>query len=109
MIELPFPPSKLSPNGRHHWATRARAFKTYKTQCHALLSQHRDELRGRSAFVLNFLPPDRHRRDLDNMLAASKAAIDALALVTGIDDSQFQLTIAKGEPIKGGRVVVACL
>lgn len=107
MIEIPFPPPKLSPNSRCHWAQKARVFKTYKAQCHALLSQHRDTLRGRESFELRFLPPDRHRRDLDNMVAASKAAIDALALVTGVDDSRFRLTIAKGEPVKGGAVVIA--
>jgi crossover junction endodeoxyribonuclease RusA len=106
MIELPFPPSKLSPNGRHHWAVRARAFKTYKTQCAMLLSQFRRELSGRNSFELRFIPPDRHRRDIDNMLAASKAAIDALSEICGVDDSQFQLTISRGEPRKGGAVVI---
>jgi crossover junction endodeoxyribonuclease RusA len=107
MISLPWPPAKLSPNARAHWAVKAKAFKTYKFQCFALLSQHRDALRGRDSFGLKFLPPDKHRRDLDNMLASSKAALDALSEVTGVDDSQFNLTIAKGEPVKGGAVVIA--
>ena len=106
MIELPFPPAKLSPNARCHWAQKARVFKKYKADCYILLSQHREQLRGRHTFDLRFLPPDRHRRDLDNMVAASKAAIDALAEITGVDDSQFRLTIAKGEPRKGGAVVI---
>lgn len=107
MIELPFPPAKLSPNARCHWAQKARVFKTYKTQCYMLLSQFRDQLRGRDSFELRFLPPDRHRRDLDNMLASSKAALDALSEVSGVDDSQFNLKIAKGQPVKGGALVVA--
>jgi crossover junction endodeoxyribonuclease RusA len=106
LIELPFPPPVLSPNARKHWRTKARAFKAYKFQCFALLSQYRDALKGRDSFELRFDPPDRHRRDLDNMLAASKAALDALAEVAGVDDSQFSLTIAKGAPVKGGAVVV---
>lgn len=107
MIELPFPPSALSPNARPHWAKKARAFKAYKFQCFAVLSQFREALKGRTTFELRFLPPDRHRRDIDNMLAASKAALDALSEVCGVDDSQFSLTIAKGEPRKGGAVVIA--
>lgn len=107
MIELPFPPAKLSPNARVHWGVKARAFKTYKTQCYMVLSQFRDELRGRDNFEIKFCPPDRHRRDLDNMLAASKAALDALSEICGVDDSRFFLTIAKGEPKPGGAVVVA--
>lgn len=107
MIELPFPPAKLSPNARCHWAQKARVFKAYKFQCFALLSKHRNELVGRSSFSLKFLPPDSRRRDLDNMVASSKAALDALSEATGVDDSKFSLTIAKGEPIKGGAVMVS--
>jgi crossover junction endodeoxyribonuclease RusA len=107
VIHLPFPPPALSPNARGHWAKKARAFKAYKFQCFALLSQHRGELKGRDSFDVRFLPPDKHRRDLDNMLASSKAALDALSEVTGVDDSQFSLKIAKGEPVKGGAVVIA--
>lgn len=107
MIELPFPPPALSPNARKHWAAKARAFKAYKFQCFAVLSQYRDTLRGRDSFELRFMPPDRQRRDLDNMFAASKAALDALSEICGVDDSQFNLKIAKGEPVKGGALVLA--
>ena len=107
MIELPFPPVTLNPNVRAHWAAKARAFNTYKFQCFALLSQHRDELQGRAAFSIEFRPPDGRRRDCDNLFAASKAMIDALAQVTGIDDSKFCFTIANGKPVSGGSVVVS--
>lgn len=107
MITLPFPPPALSPNARQHWAAKARAFKTYKTQCYVLLWQHRDVLAGRDTFSLQFCPPDNHRRDIDNLVASSKAAIDALSMVCGVDDSKFSLSIAKGEPVKGGAVVIA--
>lgn len=107
MILLPFPPAKLSPNSRCHWAQKARVFKSYKMGCLMILSQHKKQLAGRDSFELRFLPPDRHRRDLDNMLAASKAAIDALSDVCGVDDSKFNLKIAKGEPVKGGAVVIS--
>lgn len=108
MIELPFPPAVLSPNARPHWAKRARAFRSYKMQCYMLLSQYRSQLRGRDTFDLRFHPPTAHRYDLDNCVSRAKAAIDALSEVTGVDDSRFSLTIAKGEPRKGGAVVVAC-
>jgi hypothetical protein len=42
------------------------------------------------------------------MIAAMKHGIDALALITGVDDSQFKFTFAKGEPVKGGKVVIKC-
>lgn len=109
MITLPFPPAMLSPNGRCHWAKKAKAFKAYKFKCFALMTPFREQLRGRDSFELRFYPPDRRRRDLDNMLAASKAALDALSEVSGVDDSRFNLKIAKSEPREGGAVVLACV
>jgi len=106
VIELPFPPSKLNPNQSYHWAVKARAFKTYKSQCAMVLSQYREELKGRAVFSIEFVPPDAHRRDADNLLAAFKAGIDALSAVTGVDDSKFAFTIKMGVPRKGGAVLL---
>lgn len=107
MIDLPFPPSILNPNSRPHWAKKARAVRVYKMQCFALLSQHRTDLAGQHAFEIRFSPPDERRRDTDNMLAASKAALDALSAVCGIDDSKFTLTLTKCKPVKGGALTVS--
>lgn len=106
MIELPFPPPVLSPNARKHWGAQARAFKAYKTACYLVLSQWRKHLLGRDKFIVTFRPPDRHRRDTDNMIAAIKAALDALSMVSGVDDSQFTVTYRRDEPVKGGAVIV---
>lgn len=107
MITLPWPPKELSPNGRCHWATKARAFKAYRLDCWTAFAGHRKALRGRDSFGFTFHPPSRRRTDLDNCFASIKAAIDALAQITGIDDSEFKFTIAKGEPQKGGAVIVS--
>ena len=56
---------------------------------------------------MEFVPPDAHRRDADNLLAASKAAIDALSQVTGVDDSKFSFTIKMGAPRKPAAVVLS--
>jgi crossover junction endodeoxyribonuclease RusA len=107
MIQLPFPPPALSPNARGHWAKKARAFKTYKFQCYMLLSQFRDTLAGRDTFSVTFHPPTAHRFDADNLVSRFKAGQDALAEIAGVDDSQFVMTYRKGEPVKGGAVVIA--
>lgn len=107
MIELPYPPSKLSPNSRAHWAIKAREAKTYKMMCMLLLLRHRKELAGRTSFALTFRPPDARRRDLDNALSSAKALVDSISAVCGVDDSQFELSIKKGRPIKGGAVIVS--
>ena len=108
-ITLSFPPAVLSPNSRVHWAKKAKAAKAYKAICLWLLQEHKAILKGKYQFTLTFRPPDNHRRDLDNMVAAMKHGIDALAFVCGVDDSQFQLTVAKGEPTKGGCVEIVAL
>lgn len=106
MIELPFPPPKLSPNSRCHWAQKARAFKSYKSTCAILIGAKRSAVLGRDSFSITFHPPTAHRYDLDNLVSRWKAGCDALSAVCGVDDSKFQLTIAKGEPVKGGAVIV---
>ncbi len=60
----------------------------------------------RAHLTLRFCPPDRRRRDLDNMFASFKHGIDAVAEAIGIDDYGFAFTIARGEPVKGGSVQV---
>lgn len=107
MIELPFPPSKLSPNARVHWSVKHREAKTYKMMCILLLLRHRKQLAGRKSFSLTFRPPSARRADLDNMLAAFKHGLDGLSKVCGVDDSEFEISIRKGRPIKGGAVVVS--
>jgi crossover junction endodeoxyribonuclease RusA len=55
---------------------------------------------------VTFHPPDNRRRDTDNMLASCKASLDGLALAMGVDDADWNLTIARADPVKGGAVVV---
>jgi len=62
---------------------------------------------GRALLSLEFIPPDRRRRDDDNCIAAFKSGRDGVAQAMGIDDSRFvtQLQIS-AETIKGGAVRV---
>ncbi len=56
--------------------------------------------------IIIFHPPNKRRADLDNMLASFKQGIDAIAGYLKVDDSIFELTISKGEPVKHGKVEV---
>jgi crossover junction endodeoxyribonuclease RusA len=89
---LPFPPKELSPNGQHgHWAKRASAMKRYRRDCAWALTA--DGLRKVDAdklgVVITFYPPNANRRDKANCISAFKSGLDAIADVTGIDDSKF--------------------
>lgn len=105
-IELPWPPAALSPNARAHWAAKARAAKSYKHACLAILMQHKPFLKDKSQFAITFCPPNKLRRDLDNLIASFKSGQDALSLITGIDDSNFVVTHSIGAVSLNGCVKI---
>lgn len=107
-LMLPWPPKVLSPNARVHWATKSRAAKVYRNACYLLCRAASLPVpAGRALLSLEFIPPDRRRRDDDNCIAAFKSGRDGVAQALGIDDSRFvtQLQIS-AETIKGGAVRV---
>jgi crossover junction endodeoxyribonuclease RusA len=118
-VLLPFPPAKLSPNARGHWAAIAKVKKDYRWQC---AIQTRARLRKPVSWwdapsaaaiaqrplpiTITFNPPDRRARDRDNMIAAFKSGQDGFADAIGVDDSKFEPTYRVGEPVKGGSVTI---
>lgn len=58
---------------------------------------------------LTFCPPDRRKRDDDNLVAAFKAGRDGIAQAMGIDDHRLSLLVKIGEPVEGGAVLVSIL
>jgi crossover junction endodeoxyribonuclease RusA len=109
-VDLPWPSSKLLPNARSPgaWRIKQTAAAAYKADCTIVCrASVLGRMEGdRAHLTLRFCPPDRRRRDLDNMFASFKHGIDAVAEAIGIDDYGFAFTIARGEPVKGGRVEV---
>lgn len=116
-VELPFPPAELSPNKRLHWAKKARVVAKYRGECTWLteLSEARRHIAGRAvrfpgdgeiSVSLTFCPPNKRRRDLDNMIASAKSLLDGVATALAVDDSRFALTCRKGKVVKGGKVIV---
>jgi len=105
---LPWPPAACSPNARVHWTRKSKAAKSYRAACHLLAKQAGIQApEGDALLILEFVPPDRRRRDDDNLLAMFKAGRDGLADALGIDDNVFatQIRVSK-ETIKGGAVRV---
>ena len=90
---LPWPPKMLSPNVRKHWRAHAAAKKAYRTACGWRAAQQgaKPMPPGKIAVSLRFVPPDRRRRDLDNLIAAMKSGLDGLADALGVDDHCFTL------------------
>ena len=104
---LPFPPS-----ANHIWrrvgtrtllSRRGREFR--QEVCALLRSQGVKPLSGPLEMTIDIFPPDRRRRDVDNV---QKALLDALAHGGAYhDDSQIdRLTIERQSVVRGGKVHV---
>ena len=103
VIDLPWPPSALSPNARIHWAKRAPIAKAYRAACYATTMEAAKHLgpawfnakrgeaeaSGELQIEVYFNPPDRRHRDWDNCVAAIKHGLDGVAEALDIDDRYF--------------------
>jgi Holliday junction resolvase RusA-like endonuclease len=106
-LELPYPPSV-----NHYWrrvgartliSRGGRAFR--QAVCSLLAAPGMRPFAGTLVVEVLVHPPDRRRRDIDNI---SKALLDALQHGGAYrDDSQIvRLAIEKGEPLEGGKTIV---
>lgn len=113
-IELPWVAATLNPNRRNgtHWSRVHTTKGKRLADARALTMQAMRAAgyvppQGALALIVTFCPPDRSRRDMDNLFASLKADLDGVAQAMGIDDSLFEpVTLKRGEPQKPGRVIV---
>jgi crossover junction endodeoxyribonuclease RusA len=91
VIVLPFPHKALWPNGRAHWAIKAREAKKLRQE--AAWATRAASLRiGDSPIPLHItVHPKRTgpAPDRDNIIAAAKHALDGIADALGINDRHF--------------------
>ena len=112
-LDLPWPPAILNPNRarRLHWTAQHKAAKEYRWECFLYGKARSRELAGAKvplplpapiAATVTFYMPNRRRRDLDNLLAATKPAWDGI-VDAGLlaDDNADQLTITLKPPEYG--------
>lgn len=112
-MTLPWPPSVNSywrhPTrgplaGRHLISEEGRKFRNYVCDF-ARVNGITAQFDGRLAITVRAYPPDRRRRDLDNIL---KATLDSLTHAAVIeDDSQFDdIRIVRQSLVKGGKLEI---
>jgi crossover junction endodeoxyribonuclease RusA len=98
-FKIPYPPSELMPNRKNgkHWGATSSIKSKARDDAFLLTLEHRKEClvmrlddKGHYALRLTYFQTDKRHRDLDNLLAASKAHIDGIAGALKIDDKQFQ-------------------
>lgn len=106
-IELPYPPSVNHYfrvfRGRTVIAPHGRAFR--RQVCSILWAAATKPVEGKLCCSVDVYPPDRRRRDIDNVL---KALMDALQHGGAFrDDSQIVWLLTwKASPVPGGKAVV---
>lgn len=113
IIELPWPPKELSPNGRLHWAKKRQYTTNYKGEgwaytLAAMYPKHAVDFDWpeQIEMTITFYPPDKRRRDDDNIIGSFKAGRDGVAIALNVDDSRFRPTYKFGQVVKGGKVTV---
>ncbi len=112
LLDLPYPPS-INRYYRHvgYRTLISREGRTFRTSVCALLDgggPRKPPAGGRIALCMDAFPPDRRRRDLDNI---QKPVIDAMEHA-GVyeDDSQIDLLLTRRrEVVAGGRLQVQVL
>lgn len=106
-FDLPYPPSV-----NHYWrrvgarTLISRGGRVFRAAvCSLLAARGVHPLSGPLVVDVLIHPPDRRRRDIDNV---QKALLDALQHGGAYgDDSQIvRLTIEKGQPMEGGKTIV---
>ena len=108
IFALSWPDKTLNPNVRAHWAVKRKAKKWAASGWHVELNPFRKNLLGQRKFNVRFQPPDKRRRDVDNVIASLKHMQDTLATFCGCDDSQLRIQwpVEFEGPVKGGRVIL---
>jgi len=108
VVTLPWPDSVLSPNSpKHHWRHRQAAKVLARETAMILAMETGVKLNTEKELQLTvrFRPPDRRRRDMDNLLSSEKQQIDSICQVVGVDDSQIRRIIMEwGDVVAGGEV-----
>jgi crossover junction endodeoxyribonuclease RusA len=107
-IEIPFPPS-INHYYLHttHGVVLGAKGKCYRRDVCLLLNRYKGYCGSdrRLTVTINVLPPDKKKRDLDNIL---KATLDALqyAKIYGDDNQIDMLTVIRRDPVEHGALQI---
>jgi crossover junction endodeoxyribonuclease RusA len=104
-LTLPWPDPVLSPNApKRHWRSKSEA-RIKARETGQLLAYGKTLVNETMQVTVTFFPPDKRRRDLDNLLTSIKPTLDGICIGLGIDDSNFKrITLKWGDRVRGGNV-----
>jgi crossover junction endodeoxyribonuclease RusA len=107
-LDLPYPPSVnrywRHNRGRTHLSKEGRDYQKHVSTARARGGI--ETISGPVEVTINVNPPDRRRRDVDNLLKGIGDGLQKGGVL--VDDSQIKkLTIEMHEPVRGGRCHVS--
>lgn len=92
-IPLPYPGPPLSLNDRRSWQARHRITKQVRRDACLLARANRIPALDRCCVQLLYAPPDRRRRDDDNLTATLKPLCDGLVDAGIVPDDTVQFMV----------------
>lgn len=107
IITFPWPAKELNPNNRSHYQKKAKIKAVQRLECNIITKNTKHASRGLTPLKITFHPPDKRRRDLDNLLSSCKGMLDGMAEAMDLDDRYFRpITIDFGDIVKKGEVTI---
>lgn len=111
-IKLDYPHAALMPNKKNgsHWAKTVKFKDDAKNNAYYLtleaLKTEKLAHNGLMPLEITFVQSDKRHRDLDNLLASAKSALDGMAKALQVDDSIFEpITILRGFDTKSYMII----
>lgn len=108
MICLPYPHKALWPNGRAHWAVKAREVKKHRQWAALAAKAVRLRLGDSPIPVAITCCPKRYgpAPDRDGIVSAAKAYLDGIADALGINDRHFAAPTVTISPERTGQFII---
>jgi crossover junction endodeoxyribonuclease RusA len=108
LIRLPWPDRRLNGHAKGSKWPKIKATKSARETACWLAKAQSIEVMPDAHLHFTYAPPDRRRRDVQNMPAMVKAYIDGIADAMGCDDNGFRPHYPSefDEPVKDGAVLV---
>lgn len=108
-LDLPYPHKALWPNGRPHWAAKARETKKHRAWAWGAAKADNGFEVGAGPIPVTITCHPKAKGpapDRDNVSAAAKAYLDGIAEAIGVNDRQFAAPVVKISDARNARFIV---
>lgn len=108
-LDLPYPHKDLWPNGRAHWAAKAREVKKHRGWALLLAKGHRGLVLADGTLPIHITvhgKPSGPLPDRDGVVSASKSYLDGIAEAIGVNDRHFAAPTVEFAPERKSRFVI---